>query len=107
MLSASMCAVAAYGDVTVKYFAFGSNMGAATLTGRRGITPLEARGGVVYDHRLGFTLPGFGLEPAFASCDRAAGERLHGVCYTVSVPDWLRICATEGVPTAYRVETVS
>ena len=93
-------------EVTVRYFAYGSNMATSVLTGRRRITPLETRGGVVRDHRLGFTLPGFGLEPAFASCDRAEGERLHGVCYTLSLTSWLRICATEGVPAAYRVITV-
>ena len=100
-------AVHALCDVTVRYFAYGSNMATSVLTGRRRITPLETRGGVVRDHRLAFTLAGFGLEPAFASCDVAEGERLHGVCYTLSIGDWLRVCASEGVPAAYRVRTVA
>ncbi|KAL1519274.1 hypothetical protein AB1Y20_022803 [Prymnesium parvum] len=92
--------------LSVRYFAYGSNMAAAVLTGVRRISPLEKRCGVVRDHRLAFTVPGFALEPSFASCDPAKGERLHGVCYSLTLADWLRLCASEGVPAAYRVTTV-
>lgn len=91
---------------TVRYFAFGANMASRVLTGRRRITPLETHRGVCKDHRLAFTVAGVGLEPAFASCDAARGERVHGVCYMLTLSDWVRLCASEGVPAAYRVVPV-
>ena len=92
----------------VSYFAFGSNMASSVIEGRRRLTPLAPQQpALVRGYELAFTLPGFPpLEPAFASIEAAAGEECHGVLYMLSPADWLRLCASEGVPFAYRVVTL-
>ena len=97
--------------LSVRYFAFGSNMASSVMVGRRGMRPLEPpSAALVRGHELGFTLPGVPLvEPAFASLERSsdAEAACHGVLYTLSLGDWARLCASEGVPTgAYRIVTV-
>ncbi len=90
-------------DSRVRYFSFGSNMLRSVLEGRRGIVPLARTPAVCADHRLAFTALGIPpFEPAFASLEPAAGRSCHGVLYTLALPDWLRLCASEGVPFAYR-----
>lgn len=94
--------------LTVRYFAYGSNMLSELLARRIGSAlPMKARGGFVRDYALAFSLPGFALEPAFASCDPSAGSVCHGVLYTLEFVQWLRLCASEGVPSAYRIQEVS
>ena len=85
--------------LSVAYFAFGANMARSVLTGRRGVVPLDAAPGRVKGHTLAFNLPGIPLvEPAFASIERAEPDaECHGVLYTLTPEDWLKVCATEGV----------
>jgi hypothetical protein len=93
--------------LTVRYFAYGANMAKSVREGRRRLVPLSTAPGFVRDERLAFNVPGFGpAEPAFASIQRAKGEEIHGGCFELSVDDWLRVCATEGVPIGYRVRAV-
>ena len=93
--------------LTVKYFAYGSNLAESVREGRRGLSPLSTEAGFVRDHRLAFNVPGFApTEPAFASIAPANGEECHGGVYELSVNDWLRLCASEGVPFGYRVVEV-
>lgn len=94
---------------TVSYFAYGSNMNSEVLEGRRGVRPLRQEPAVCFGHRLAFTalgLPPF--EPSFASLEpsRSGEDRCHGVLYTLSTLDWLRVCASEGVPLGYGVVEV-
>jgi hypothetical protein len=92
----------------VRYFAYGSNMLSDVIEGMRGCRPLSRRPAVCLDHRLAFTVLGFSpLEPAFANLEAAAGKTCHGVMYELPWVDWLKICATEGVPFAYQVTTVN
>lgn len=91
--------------ITVQYFAYGSNL-AASVRDRRGLSPLAARPGIARNQRLAFNQLGFGREPAFASLDPSAGGECHGCVFELSAADWLRICATEGVPFSYRVVEV-
>jgi len=93
----------------VLYFAYGSNMFSEVLEGRRGVRPLAKSPAVCPGHRLAFTalgLPPF--EPAFASLEPCSDpvEECHGVCYRLSALDWLRVCASEGVPLGYQVVEV-
>ena len=111
MLLLATTAAARPDGLSVRYFAFGSNMASSVMVGRRGMRPLEPpSAGLVRGHKLGFTLPGVPLvEPAFASLERSsdANAACHGVLYTLSLGDWARLCASEGVPSgAYRVVTV-
>ena len=100
-------AALSHGVITVKYFAYGSNLAASVREGRRRLSPMSSAPGFVRDHRLAFNVPGFALaEPAFASIQRAEGEECHGGVYELSVGDWLRLCASEGVPFGYRVVEV-
>ena len=72
-----------------------------------GLRPISTSPGFVRDHRLAFNLPGFSLaEPAFASIAPAVGEECHGGVFELSLADWARLCATEGVPFGYRVVEV-
>lgn len=95
--------------LTVRYFAFGSNLAASVREGRRGLTPVSSSPGLVRSARLAFNLPGFSpREPAFASLattdDR--DDECHGATFELTMSDWLRLLASEGVPAAYRVERV-
>ena len=92
---------------TVNYFAYGSNLAAAVREGRRGLSPISQTPGVVRDYKLAFNVRGFSArEPAFASIAAAPGDECHGGVYELSLRDWATVCATEGVPFAYRVVQV-
>merc|ERR1719424_270716 len=95
------------GGLTVRYFAYGSNLAASVREGRRKLSPISAAPGFVKDHRLAFNMPGFSpSEPAFASIARAPGEECHGGVYELGLSDWAKLCASEGVPFGYRVTDV-
>lgn len=85
----------------ISYFAFGSNMHPAVLTGRRGVTPLLQRPAAAEGWRLGFSLRGGGGEPSFASAEPDARKTLYGSLVDLAPGDWAKVCATEGVPLAY------
>ena len=92
---------------SIRYFAYGSNLATSVREGRRGLRPLSSAPGFVRDHRLAFNLPGMGpAEPAFASIQPEPGEECHGGLFELSLMDWSRLCASEGVPFAYRVASV-
>lgn len=91
--------------LTVKYFAFGSNLAASVREGRRGLRPVSSSPGLVRRARLAFNMgTGFGPEPAFASLMPASeADECHGAVYELTLADWVKLCASEGVPAAYRV----
>ena len=97
--------------LTVQHFAYGSNMAATVLEGRRGVRPLSKQPAVVHGRRLAFSAIGLPpWEPAFASLDPSAdpADCCHGVLYTLSLTDWARLCLSEGLPLGgYRVVTVT
>ena len=80
------------------YFAYGSNMQAATLRGRRGIEPLEVRVGRLPGYRLCFDIPvGSGVR----GVARLAGEAdadVRGVLYLLTADQHAHLDRTEGVP---------
>ena len=93
--------------LSVRYFAYGSNLARSVREGRRQLTPLSSAAGFVRDERLAFNVPGFSpAEPSFASIQPQKGEECHGGVFELTVGDWLRVCATEGVPFAYKVREV-
>lgn len=97
-------------DFSVRYFAYGANLAASVREGRRGLSPLSSEPGFVRGERLAFNVPGMGpAEPAFASIQKSdqPDEECHGGCFELTVADWLKVCATEGVPFAYRVRSVN
>jgi gamma-glutamylcyclotransferase len=110
MLRSSACALiipAPETSLTVRYFAYGSNLATSVREGRRQLRPLTTEAGLVRDQRLAFNVPGFGpMEPAFASIAPSPGDECHGAVFELGLGDWLRLCLTEGVPTAYRVRKV-
>ena len=61
---------------------------------------------VAYGKRLAFTALGLPpLEPSFASVESSTpSDECHGVLYEISELDWLKVCATEGVPFGYMEE---
>lgn len=92
---------------TVRYFAYGSNMLSDIIEGLRGCRPLSRTPALCLDNRLAFTALGLSpLEPAFANLEEKRGEICHGVLYELQLSDWLKVCATEGVPFAYQVANV-
>ena len=84
-------------------------MATSVFQGRRGVRPIKAAPAVCYGYRLAFTAIGLPpLEPSFASLEPSfSSDSCHGVLYTVTWLDWLRICASEGVPIGYQTLTVS
>lgn len=82
----------------VRYFAYGSNMQAATFAGRRGITPTSARGARVTGWRLVLDKPPlFGPGPAFANLVAEEGAEVFGVVYEIGMDDLTHVELTEGV----------
>lgn len=89
---------------SVLYFAYGSNMNSAVFEGRRGIKPTFKRPAVALDTRLCFSAIGAPpFEPSFASVEPSEGVKCHGVLYEISTWDWLKVCASEGVPFGYQI----
>ena len=80
------------------YFAYGSNMQAATLRGRRLIEPLDVRIGRLTGYRLCFDIPiGSGLR-GVANIAVAAEASLWGVAYLLTPEQHDHLDRTEGVP---------
>lgn len=109
-------------DGTVLYLAYGSNMGAKTFQGKRGIQPVSQVNVLVPELSLTFDIPGLPyLEPCFAgtryrdasaaSPSSSPGEDdsdkgkwnkpLVGVVYEVTTSDFAHIIATEGGGRSY------
>ena len=91
LLAASFAAALRPDGLSVRYFAFGSNLASSVLEGRRGLRPLApAAPGRVRGHELAFVLPGVPfVEPAFASLERSADDdaECHGAVYELSLVD--------------------
>jgi hypothetical protein len=82
----------------VWYFAYGSNMQAATFAGRRGITPTATRPVRVPGWRLVLDKPPlFGPGPGFANIVAENGAEVFGVVYEIGMDDLTHVELTEGV----------
>ena len=109
MFAATLCCcllAAVANAVRVEYFAFGSNMHPRTMRTTRAIVPMLTARGVVEKHRLAFNLKGAGPEPSFASIEPCEDDETHGVLFSLALPDFARLCASEGVPLAYALQPV-
>jgi cation transport regulator ChaC len=84
-------------DATVWYFAYGSNLEAATFLGRRRMQPLAAAIGVLHDFELRFDLPVGPGERGVANVAPQPGERVWGALYQLTHADAERLDRTEGV----------
>lgn len=93
--------------IVVRYFAYGANLASTVREGRRQLRPLSTACGFVKDSRLAFNMPGFGpAEPSFASLRTSPGQECHGGIFELTLSDWLKLCASEGVPFGYAVREV-
>ena len=82
----------------VWYFAYGSNMQAATFAGRRGITPTAARAVRVPGWRLVLDKPPlFRPGPGFANIVADDAAEVFGVVYEIGMDDLTHVELTEGV----------
>jgi hypothetical protein len=91
----------------ITYFAYGANLDKDTMTRRiLASSSLPSYNGVVEGHRLAFNVPDLPLGPAAASIVKSESDKVHGVCYELTLPQYLLLCASEGVPIAYRGTTV-
>jgi gamma-glutamylcyclotransferase len=90
------------------YFAYGSNMQAATFRGRRALEPLAARVGFLDGHALRFDIPvGPGLR-GVANLAVEAASFVWGVLYLLRPEQHAHLDRTEGVPSGlYRRVPVS
>ena len=88
-------------DDVVWYFAYGSNMCAATFLARRSMRPIEARCAYVDGYRLVFDIPVGPGERGVANLLATDEARTHGVAYLLTLDDALRLDRTEGVPQLY------
>jgi len=83
----------------VWYFAYGANMHDSTFRKRRGMCPLEWRGGRIAGYRLRFNLEGRPKgKAAPANIEACAGAEVWGVLYRITRHDLLHLDSTEGVP---------
>jgi hypothetical protein len=80
------------------YFAYGSNMQAATLRGRRGIEPVDVRIGRLAGYRLCFDIPIGGGSRGVANLAVEAAAEVWGVAYLLTTDQHDRLDRTEGVP---------
>lgn len=93
--------------MTTSYFAYGSNMKYSILE-KRAASIIQCEGaGLLNNHRLVFNVRGIPfLEPAFASVIPSLGDDVHGVLYKLSIPSYLRLLRSEGVPIVYFLQSV-
>ncbi len=96
----------ASGAAVLWYFAYGSNLDPGTFLGRRRMRPLDTKVAVLHGWRLVFDLPTGQGERAVANLRAAPGEHTVGVAYAISDEQARHLDRTEGVPRAYRRETV-
>jgi cation transport regulator ChaC len=80
------------------YFAYGSNMQAATLRGRRGIEPLDVRVGRLPGYRLCFDIPIGAGARGVANLAIDVEAHVWGVAYLLTGDQHERLDRTEGVP---------
>ena len=80
------------------YFAYGSNMQAATLRGRRGIEPLDVTIGRLAGYRLCFDIPIGSGSRGVANLAVDEGAEVWGVAYLLTTEQHERLDQTEGVP---------
>lgn len=109
MLTSTALVLAILGSPTVKYLGIGSNVDPNVMRARIGSTPVRWEPALVREHRLAFTALGAGSEPAFASIEPTKGREIdecHGVLYTLTIGQLVRLCASEGVPFAYDLVSV-
>src|SRR5262249_28197955 len=86
------------GAASVWYFAYGSNMQAATFRGRRGITPIRALPGRAPGWQLVLDKPGVVLARCgVASIVPAPGDEVLGVLYELAPADLAQVDLSEGV----------
>ena len=96
-----------------KYFAIGSNMVPSTMTSLRNLAPLSATAAILPNYELRFNIPGNSfIEPSAASVQQRiplattdeiyeTGFCVHGVLYTLTEDDFVKLGRSEGVPFAY------
>jgi gamma-glutamylcyclotransferase len=85
--------------MSVRYFAYGSNMQRATFRGRRGIRPLSAVPARVPGWRLVLDKPSIiPRRQSFASLVPEAEAVVYGVLYELTDDDYAHVELTEAVP---------
>jgi len=85
-------------DGRIWYFAYGSNMQAATFRGRRGIEPLRALAARLPGWRLVLDKPPLvPVGEGFANIVPDPGAEVLGVLYRLDGADWEHVELTEGV----------
>jgi len=94
------------------YFAYGSNMASATMTSLRKLNPVASNAAVLPNYKLVFTIPGTPLvEPSWAAVEPTSNcgedDAVHGVLYRLDEDDFVKVCQSEGVPFAYRLQRCS
>jgi hypothetical protein len=80
------------------YFAYGSNMQAATLRGRRQIEPLDVRIGRLTGYRLCFDIPVGSGARGVANLVADVDAHVWGVAYLLTAEQHDHLDRTEGVP---------
>ena len=90
-------------ELTLWYFAYGSNLDPDTFLGRRKMQPLETRVAVLENFELRFDLPVGPGERAVANVAPLDGDHVWGALYLLTHPEAERLDLTEGVSRdAYR-----
>ena len=84
-------------NLTVWYFAYGSNLDPGTFLGRRSMRPLETRVAVLEDFELRFDLPVGPGERGVANVAPHAGDHVWGALYRLTRAEADRLDLTEGV----------
>lgn len=90
-------------DITLWYFAYGSNLDPDTFLGRRRMQPLDTRVALLENFELRFDLPVGPAERGVANVSPREGDEVWGVLYLLTHPETERLDRTEGVSRdAYR-----
>ena len=92
-----------------KYYAIGSNMVPTTMTSLRNLSPVSATAAILPNYELRFNIPGNPfIEPSAASAQKEGTtitstdeSCVHGVLYTLTEDDFVKLGRSEGVPFAY------
>lgn len=95
-------------SIMIRYFAFGSNLVPSTLQSRTLTPPWSSS---KLDNPTPAVVPGWNVffnlgNPAAASLEKCEDQVAEGVLYDLDVRQWALLCATEGVPLAYKIVSV-
>ena len=92
--------------MTIKYFAYGSNMSVSRMI-KRGVTPLSRSRGILNNYILKFNKKSSKGDWSFANIEESEGDTVAGIIFDISESHLEKLDKFEGAPVHYRREKIN